>query len=35
MYDVMHEEKVENIAMKWFKIKEWADVQNFNFDKYE
>lgn len=34
MYDVMHEEKVENIAKKWFNIKEWVDAQNFNFDKY-
>lgn len=34
MYDVMHEDKVENIAKKWFNIKEWVDAQNFNFDKY-
>ncbi len=34
MYDVMHEEKVENIAKKWFNIKEWVNAQNFNFDKY-
>ncbi|MFP0693948.1 hypothetical protein ACLDYA_18090 [Acinetobacter baumannii] len=33
MYDVMHEDKVENIAKKWFNIKEWVDAQNFNFDK--
>ncbi|MFA3056929.1 CoiA-like domain protein [Acinetobacter pittii] len=33
MYDVMHEKHVEKIAQQWKNVTDWAETQNFNFDK--